>query len=71
MVSAREQTDMSAILARAKKFRDDHPEAIITYPSESASGLWELSLPGLATQAFGSLDAMVSADTSKFPQDGT
>jgi hypothetical protein len=64
-MSQTEGDAMSATLARAKQFREEHPEAIITYPSESASGLWELSLPGQATQAFRSLDAMVSADTSK------
>jgi hypothetical protein len=53
------QMDMAAILARAGKYREDHPEAIITYPSESDSGLWELSLPGRATRVYDSLAALV------------
>jgi hypothetical protein len=55
-----ESDALRATLARAEQFREEHPEAIITYPTESGSGLWELSLPGQATQAFSSLDAMVS-----------
>jgi hypothetical protein len=42
-------------------YRGAHPEAIITYPSESPSHLWEVSLPGAATMAFGSIGAMRGA----------
>ena len=42
-----------------EKFRAEHPEVFITYPTESLSGLWEVSMPETATQGFHSAQNMM------------
>jgi hypothetical protein len=40
------------------KYRNEHPEVIITYPTDTPSGYWEVSQPGNGTMAFDSITGM-------------
>lgn len=44
-----------------QKFRKEHGDVIITYPSETQSGLWEASVPDASTMAFDSIRGMLDA----------
>ena len=51
---------MFAAITRLHQLQEAHPEAIVTRPSESSSGLWELSLPGRATLAVDSVEKLAA-----------
>lgn len=44
-----------------RDFRKRRPDVIISYPSESPSEFWEVSLPGASAIAFSSVETMVAA----------
>jgi hypothetical protein len=58
-------TDQSLLWLR--NFRADHPEVLITYPTETMSGLWEVSLPDSACLAFDSVTVMRRALCEVYP----
>jgi hypothetical protein len=59
VVNATEADALNAAVTRMQKFRAANPQAIVGYPTETESGLWELSLPGEATRAYESLGVML------------
>jgi hypothetical protein len=56
-------------LDELQKFRDAHPEVIITYPSDTGSGLWEVSVPDTSTMAFDGISLMLRALTALYDKE--
>jgi hypothetical protein len=50
-----------AALRRVQEYRAAHPDVIIAGPTETFSGLWEVSLQGRACMAFDSIEGMLDA----------
>ena len=55
-------------LNQLREFRAAHPEIIISYPSETPSGLWEVSLPEASCMAFDSVSIMMRALSEVYPE---
>jgi hypothetical protein len=48
-------------LNRLRQYCRAHPEVIVSRPSETFSGLWELSLPDSAAMGFSTVERLVEA----------
>lgn len=48
-------------LRQLREYRRAHPDVIFTYPSESPSELWEVSLPGASAMSFSGIGPMLAA----------
>jgi hypothetical protein len=46
-------------IGRMQRYRKANPDAIVGFPSETESHLWELSLPGEATRAYETMEALL------------
>ena len=48
-------------LQRLREIRQARPEMIVTYPSDTPSRLWGVSLPGMPAMAFSDVSTMIEA----------